>query len=304
MIQYFPKEFQEDVTDFRMRYDKTNGPNLLNMSKNHYHKSYEIYYLMSGETYYFIKDKTFHVKAGDIVLINSYDLHRTSLVNNEAKERILICLNESFINSITSPYGYIDLFSCFKKNTPVLRLNKLNIENVQTHLNKMLDLYTDTVNKHEKLDELHLKVMSVELLILLNKLTNSIEPHLVQHPSILHKKISDIVIFVDNNYMNEITLDSLALTFNISKYYFVRLFKEIIGLNFSDYLNVVRLKHSRSLLIKTNFTISRIANEVGYSDANYYSRIFKKYCSCSPSEYKKQRLEQLKKINQSNYTIS
>ena len=94
--------------------------------------------------------------------------------------------------------------------------------------------------------------------------------------------------------MNEITLDSISLKFDISKYYFVRLFKEIIGLTFIDYLNVIRLKEARSILLKTNFTISRISNEVGYSDASYFCRVFKKYCNCSPAQYKKQRLKQMK----------
>lgn len=285
--QDFPKELQVDVTDFRMRHDKTNGPTLLNMLKNHYHKSYEIYYLISGETYYFIKNKTFHIKAGDIVLVNSYDLHRTSLVNNKDKERILICMNESYISALTSSYSYIDLFSCFKKGNPVLSLDEYNSAAIKEHLSKMFTLYTNNRNKFQNLDELCLKAMCVELLVLLNKLSNSIEPHFVEHPSVLHKKISNIVFFIDNNYMNEITLDSIALQFNISKYHFVRLFKEIMGLTFIDYLNVVRLKESRNLLIRTNYAISRIASEVGYSDANYFCRVFKKYSNCTPSEYKK-----------------
>lgn len=294
MEQPFPNELQVDLIDFRMRYDKTNGPSLLNMSKNHYHKSYEIYYLISGESYYFIKDTTFHIKAGDIVLVNSNDLHRTSLVNNDIRERILVCLNENFINSITSSYSDVDLFSCFKNGIPVLRLNAINSKAVQAHLYKMFNFYTNIINKVRKLDELYLKVMSVELLIMLNKLCDSAQPKFFEHSSILPQKISDVVIFVNNNYMNEITLDSISSHFNINKYYFVKLFKETIGLTFIDYLNIIRLKESQRILLKTNFTVSRISAEVGYSDSSYFCRVFKKYCKCSPTEYKKQRLAQLR----------
>ena len=50
---------------------------LLNMASNHYHHYYEIYYQLSGERYYFIKDRSYYLTKGNIVLINSYDLHKT-----------------------------------------------------------------------------------------------------------------------------------------------------------------------------------------------------------------------------------
>ena len=66
------------------------------MPDNHYHDNYEIYYLLSGERYYFIKDRTYHIDRGDIVLINMYDMHRTINFKTESYERILINFKINF----------------------------------------------------------------------------------------------------------------------------------------------------------------------------------------------------------------
>lgn len=291
MEQYFPAELQVDLVDFRMRYDKQDRHNLLNMDKSHYHKSYEIYYLISGECNYFIKDKTFHIKGGDIVLVNSNDLHKTSLINKSTRERILICLNEEFINSMANSYEDVDLFSCFKNGHSVLRLGDEYLKVVQEQIHKMYSLYTESTYKVNRLDEFYMKVMTSELLVLLNKLSNSIKNELIEDTNSLPPKIVDIVTYINNNYMSDITLDFISSQFNISKYYFVRVFKESIGLNFIDYLNIIRLREAQKLLLNTDFNISRVSTEVGYSDSNYFCRVFKLYCKCSPTQYKKQQLE-------------
>ena len=58
--------------DFVVEYTKSTSG--ISMSKHHQHNLYEIYYLLSGERYYFIKDRTYHVQKGNLVLINSGDL--------------------------------------------------------------------------------------------------------------------------------------------------------------------------------------------------------------------------------------
>lgn len=278
---------QEDICDFRMRYDKINGNSNLNMSKNHYHRTYEIYYQLNGEKYYFIKDKTYHIKSGDIVLINSYDLHRTSAVNSDTTERILVRINENFINKIENSYGRIDLFSFFRDNSPILRLSPTASDTIKVQLFKMLTHYNIFKDKNDGLTDLYMRTLTVEILILLNQLYPSNQYKVFVHPSSMHKKISEAVIYINSNYMNDINLNSVSYKFHISKYYFARLFKVITGLTFIDYLNIIRLKESQTLLLQTNLTISRISGDVGYSDSSYFCRIFKKYYHISPAQYRK-----------------
>ena len=66
-------------------------------ANNHYHSTYEIYYLLSGRRHYFIKDSTYSVAAGDLVFINKYDVHKTSVLGSPQHERIVMNFSDAFL---------------------------------------------------------------------------------------------------------------------------------------------------------------------------------------------------------------
>ena len=73
---------------------------------------------------------------------------------------------------------------------------------------------------------------------------------------------------------------------NVSPYYFSKLFKEETGENFIEYLTGLRIAHAKELLKNPALSIKEICVMSGYSDPNYFSRIFKKQENMSPSEYR------------------
>ncbi len=92
--------------------------------------------------------------------------------------------------------------------------------------------------------------------------------------------------YIDNHFQKDISLDDISRELNISPYYFSKLFKEETGENFVEYVTVRRMDKARSLLRNPDKSIKEICAEVGYSDPNYFSRIFKKYQGVTPTEYK------------------
>ncbi|MFR9235767.1 MAG: helix-turn-helix domain-containing protein, partial [Eisenbergiella massiliensis] len=74
---------------------------------------------------------------------------------------------------------------------------------------------------------------------------------------------------------------------NLSASYLSFVFKENSGLNFVDYVNQFRLRKAKELLENTSYNISQIAELVGYSSANSFSKVFKKYNGISPAQYRK-----------------
>ena len=99
----------------------------------------------------------------------------------------------------------------------------------------------------------------------------------------LFKKVTE---YIDNNIQEELNLESVANNFNLSPYYFSRSFKESMGCNLIDYINIVRIKKAKDLLKKSEMSIKEIGYTVGYSDPNYFSKVFKKYEGYSLKEYK------------------
>jgi two-component system response regulator YesN len=103
----------------------------------------------------------------------------------------------------------------------------------------------------------------------------------------------EILIYIDKNYNKNISLYIISDIYNLNYSYLSRIFKEKTGMNFVKYLNYKRINRAEFLLKYTNLRIYKISIFCGYYDVNYFIRIFKKYKSITPLEYRKKY-----KINQ------
>lgn len=93
-------------------------------------------------------------------------------------------------------------------------------------------------------------------------------------------------VFIQKNYVREISLDEVSKEVNISPYYFSKLFKEETGTNFIDYLTDIRINKAKQLLDDTKLNMKEICAQIGYSDPNYFSRAFKKKVGVTPTDYR------------------
>ena len=100
--------------------------------------------------------------------------------------------------------------------------------------------------------------------------------------------INDVNQYLEDNYKSEISLDGISASFGYSRSYFSRLFKEITGTNFIDYLNVFKIKKSIHFLKNTNMNIENIAFSSGFNNLRSYNRSFSKHFGQSPGNYRKQ----------------
>ena len=98
--------------------------------------------------------------------------------------------------------------------------------------------------------------------------------------------VSKAKMYINQNFSRDLTLDDVSKSVNISPYYFSKLFKEESGENFIEYLTKVRIAYGKELLKNQELSIKEICIMSGYSDPNYFSRIFKKHESVTPSEYR------------------
>ena len=116
--------------------------------------------------------------------------------------------------------------------------------------------------------------------------------------SLLHKKeeggIEEILHYIHTNYYEDLTLTGIAELFNYNYYYLSSAFFKQAGVTFTEYLNQVRIQEACSLLENTAIPISMAADMTGYSSPGYFSRTFKKYQKCSPSEYRRKVSEKKK----------
>ncbi len=92
--------------------------------------------------------------------------------------------------------------------------------------------------------------------------------------------------YIRNHYKEGISLEKAAEGLNITPEYLSMLFKREMGMNFSIFLKEFRISHAKRLLKETDMKIYEVAQECGYSNSNYFARIFKEVTGVSPAEYR------------------
>lgn len=104
----------------------------------------------------------------------------------------------------------------------------------------------------------------------------------------MSREITRALIYIDNNYNSDISLLGVAGLVSLSSYYFSRLFKKEVGLNFSDFLKHKRVASAKQMLEDTDRPILDIAIAVGYQEQSYFSKVFRKATGQSPRQYRKE----------------
>lgn len=93
--------------------------------------------------------------------------------------------------------------------------------------------------------------------------------------------------YISENYMKDIPLESIAEMFCFNPSYFSSYFKNNTGMNFSDYLQKIRMEKAGELLRKHNLKVYEVAERVGYQNVKYFNKVFKKEFGVSPDEYRR-----------------
>lgn len=98
--------------------------------------------------------------------------------------------------------------------------------------------------------------------------------------------IREAMQYISQHYMDKIMLEDVAEHVHLSASYFSSLFKETCGSSFKDYLNMVRVEESKRLLSNTDYSVTDIAVATGFSDQNYFTKVFKKFTGLTPTEFR------------------
>ncbi|MFT8316165.1 MAG: response regulator [Clostridium sp.] len=102
----------------------------------------------------------------------------------------------------------------------------------------------------------------------------------------INKSLQPALKYIKKNYRDEISLEEMANVTNLSVYYFSRLFKKEIGINFTTYVNQCKIKKAREMLEYTDIPIVDIAAELGYYECGYFTKVFKKINGITPTKYR------------------
>jgi len=94
--------------------------------------------------------------------------------------------------------------------------------------------------------------------------------------------------YIETNFKEDLSLAAVARHAGMSSFYFCKTFKKVTGLNYTKYLNRVRVEQAKQLLLNVNYRVSEIAYEVGFQSLTHFNRAFRAVAGQSPTEYRGQ----------------
>lgn len=104
---------------------------------------------------------------------------------------------------------------------------------------------------------------------------------------------AEMTSFIEAHYPEDISMQDAAAALRYSDAYFCKLFKQCFKVNFSTYLNEFRVRKAQQLMADARMSLKDISTACGYSDANYFARVFKRITGQTPSDYRLAAAEQV-----------
>lgn len=254
----------------------------------HIHNEIELIYIMEGNMTFKMGNTQQEVRRGEIIFINCLTMHSSEVMSRVYTKICLLQFDPGLIyNSGITDYKYL---------SPFIHHDSFNFHIFDSKAEKkyyaLAELLTETAlefsNKRQAY-ELIIKSDLYRVLSILyreNVLKSSINKNLIKE-EVLFSKLEIIIKYVENNYFEDISLETACNMLNLNYHYFCRLFKKATGRSFVQYLNHVRVSVAEKLLLSTDRPIVDIIGVTGFSSLSYFNRTFKKIKGCSPTEYRK-----------------
>ncbi len=271
----------------------------------HKHNTLELSYVISGNMIFSYMNKRNevceqYVFSKQLLLIAPQFTHKTSIPNSLKSIGTEFSLSDggNVLDFLCSS-AYIARFPESKKLIQSLTESGFVIihdtENVEYRLGKLQRYINqkETTPITEAKYELDLKRLLLEILTC--KQVSS------QYSGSIH--IKRAVSLLENNHTKKITVVSVAKDLGLSVSYLQHLFKSETGMSIKQKLNDIRITHAQQLITDTNYSIAKIAADVGYNSVQELNVNFKKKIGCSPSDFKKSKNEK-KPMRYFNYDYS
>ena len=256
----------------------------------HCHPEIEITYIKKGSMHYRVNNRSFHLKEGDIIFCNSNALHSGEMEDQEDCSYIPITFDSKLI------YGFFQSTICTKYVDPVIQ----NLAVCAMHIDYSENWHTifrDHMLKVISLDKEKPDFYELDISIHMQTMWKLLAEHFplqaVSPASDLteYERIRKILSYIEQNYMNRITLTDISENIHLCESECPRLFKRHMNTTLFAFLKEYRIERSLEYL-NTKESISNIAEKTEFSDSNYYTKVFSKIKGCSPREYRKNLLKQ------------
>ncbi|MCI9274053.1 MAG: AraC family transcriptional regulator [Clostridiales bacterium] len=284
-IYYWPVELSK--SNFPVKISKRNNSSQDNRDPNfalHWHEQLEFYYVLEGGIYLTCNGEEQWVYKNDVAFANWCDLHRSIAFLDNTNYYVF----QIDLSLLTSDKD--DIFTEKYGNNLIVRSQ--NFERFIHQDSQISQLFEEIIKEYET-QHIGFEMIVKSLFLRVTGLIFRNHFHYdksvaLYDPSVKHTR--EILRYIAYHYNTCNHLDVLAAQVGITKNYMCRIFKEHTGCTIIHYINQLRCYKAMSL-IADGVSVTQAAMEVGYSDYNYFSRVFKQVVGFSPSKTARKKKE-------------
>jgi AraC-like DNA-binding protein len=235
-------------------------------------ENFKIVFVVKGKGYLLLGKEETCIQAGDMFILFPREVHYYHANPDDPWELMWVCLNGTSFEDMLKSIGITKEHCIFS-----------NIVN-QSVKDMLGDIINDLRTNPDSTNQLY----SIgTLCILLSRIQKAIEnSNLSAENRQKQTVIEQVTNFIEANSHMPLNVNVLCEYINYSRSYLSRVFKTETGYSIPEYINHVRINHAKQLLEETELSIQEIAISVGFPDAFYFSKMFKKQLGISPSNYK------------------
>ncbi len=240
----------------------------------HYHEFCKLLLLVSGSGGYWVAGQRYALQPGDIILVGNNVVHRPEFEAGVPYERIIVYISPDFLRRSSTPD--CDLLDCFAAG-PVLRSEKsrLGLFQLAGQLEQEL---SGTEQGRVILSNSHLLRLLVEILREQSRSTAP-EPAKIAPTD---RRVQQILSYIDAHLEEDLTVESIAEQFYLSKFHMMRLFRSGTGSSILGYITHRRLMAAREL-INSGMAATESCFRVGFGSYSSFTRSYGKYFGTTPT---------------------
>lgn len=229
-----------------------------------FHSHIELYFVDEGEMEFLVGGHFRVLSAGEMSVALSYDSHayKTPKGSRSSVLIVPVYLCEHFVEMTKS-----------KKVSNPFITDKETVARIKAYL---AELKRDGINEVEQLGYVY---------VILGIVMGSIFFEDGEHPTAEPALSSRLLVYINDNFKSDLSLDAIAGRFGYTKGYLSRWFSQSFGVGFCEYLSALRLKNALLLLHEGGRSITECAMESGFGSMRSFYRVFHREIGCSPCEY-------------------
>lgn len=241
----------------------------------HYHDFHKVIIFLSGKAAYHIEGKSYYLKPWDILLVNRHAIHKPEIDFSVPYERFVLWISDDIKST--------ELLRCFQKAID-RSYNLIRLDSDTQEKLKQLLYELEAALKDEKFgSELLGSALFTQFMVYVNRIFLEKQYIYDARSYSSDSQIEELLRYINHNLTEDLSIETLARKYYLSKYHMMRKFKEETGYTIHNYIISKRLLLARTK-ISEGTPILKAAQLSGFSDYTTFSRAYKKQFGTAPSQ--------------------